>query len=48
MKNVQKKRPEQPIRKEYDFGDSVVGKYAERYAEGTNMVLLDPDVAKDF
>ena len=48
MKNVRKKRPEQPIRKEYDFGDSVVGKYAGRYAEGTNMVLLDPDVADMF
>jgi hypothetical protein len=33
---------------EYDFSQGVVGKYAERYAEGTNVVLLDPDVAKVF
>jgi hypothetical protein len=33
---------------EYDFSRGVVGKYAKRYAEGTNVVLLDPDVAKVF
>ncbi|MGH7137894.1 MAG: hypothetical protein ACREHD_19260 [Pirellulales bacterium] len=33
---------------EYDFSKGVRGKYAERYAEGTNVVLLDPDVAKFF
>lgn len=26
----------------------VRGKYAERYRDGTNLVLLDPDVAKAF
>jgi hypothetical protein len=36
------------MRKEYDFRGAVVGKYARRYAEGTNMVLLDPDVADMF
>ena len=33
---------------EYDFSRGVVGKYAKQYAEGTNIVLLDPDVAKVF
>ena len=33
---------------EYDFSHGEVGKYAKRYAEGTNVVLLDPDVAKVF
>jgi hypothetical protein len=33
---------------EYDFGQGVVGKYAKQYAEGTNIVILDPDVAKVF
>ena len=28
--------------------DSVRGKYAQRYKEGTNLVLLDPDVAEFF
>ena len=33
---------------EYDFSRGEVGKYVKRYAEGTNVVLLDPDVAKVF
>jgi hypothetical protein len=48
MKSVQKKRSERPMRKEYDFRGAVVGKYAKRYAEGTNLVLLDPDMAAAF
>jgi hypothetical protein len=48
MKSVQKKRSETPMRKEYDFNGGVVGKYAKRYAAGTNLVLLDPDVAGVF
>jgi hypothetical protein len=30
---------------EYDFRGGERGKYAARYAEGTNVVRLDPDVA---
>ncbi|HLQ35558.1 MAG TPA: hypothetical protein VK457_22960 [Chloroflexota bacterium] len=33
---------------EYDFRHGVRGKYLERYAEGSILVLLDPDVAKLF
>lgn len=36
---------------EYDFSKmtgGVKGKYAERYKAGTNLVLLEPDVAKAF
>jgi hypothetical protein len=36
------------IRPEYDFSGGVRGKYAERYARGTNVVVLDPDVAAAF
>ena len=36
------------MRDEYDFRGGVRGKYAERYARGTNVVLLDPDVAEVF
>ena len=32
----------------YDFSKGVRGKYAKRYKEGTNIVRLDPDVAKEF
>lgn len=30
------------------FKSGVRGKYAKQYREGTNVVLLDPDVAKAF
>lgn len=33
---------------EYDFTGAVRGKHYERYREGTNVVLLDPDVAEVF
>ncbi|MDT7541881.1 MAG: hypothetical protein QOE33_1785 [Acidobacteriota bacterium] len=33
---------------EYDFSQGLVGKYAKQYADGTNIVLLDPDVAQVF
>ena len=33
---------------EYDLTGGVRGKYAERYARRTNVVLLDPDVAEKF
>ncbi len=33
---------------EYDFTGAVRGKYYERYRQGTNVVLLDPDIAAVF
>ena len=36
------------MRPEYDFSKGVRGKYAARFAEGTNLVLLAPDVAAEF
>lgn len=39
------------LRPEYrreDLGPGVRGKYLEAYREGTNLVLLSPDVAKVF
>ncbi len=36
------------MREEYDFSDAVRGKYATRFAEGSNVVVLDPDVAAEF
>jgi hypothetical protein len=32
----------------YDFSSGVRGKYAQRYAAGSNIVRLDPDVAEIF
>lgn len=50
MKKATRKKKDD-VRKEYDFkalGPSVRGKYYRRYVEGTNLVLLDPDIADAF
>ena len=36
------------MRAEYDFSHGVHGKYLKRYQRGTNVVVLEPDVAKMF
>jgi len=36
------------MRKEHDFSKGARGKYAKKYRAGTNIVLLDPDVAELF
>jgi len=36
------------MKPEYDFTGGVRGKYYERYKQGTNVVLLEPDVARAF
>ena len=36
------------IRPEYDFSHGVRGKHYEAYRAGTNVVFLEPDVAKAF
>ena len=33
---------------EYDFSRGTRGKYSRRFAEGSNVIVLDPDVAKVF
>lgn len=33
---------------EYDFSKGKRGKYAKKYAEGSNVVVIDSDVAKYF
>jgi hypothetical protein len=36
------------MRPHYDFREGVRGKYVSRYRAGTNVVVLDPDVAAVF
>ncbi len=36
------------MRPEYDFSGGVRGKHHRAYREGTNVVVLEPDVAKVF
>jgi hypothetical protein len=33
---------------EYDFSNGVRGKYVDRFAKGSNVIVLDPDVAQVF
>jgi hypothetical protein len=42
------KRETDDVRREYDFSRGVRGKYAGRFARGTNVVVLAPDVADAF
>ncbi|HEX5368307.1 MAG TPA: hypothetical protein VFY10_02730 [Dehalococcoidia bacterium] len=47
--NVMHMKSKDPdVKDEYDFSAGVRGKYAARYAEGTNIVILDDDVAEAF
>ena len=46
MKKAREKNGE--MLPEYDFSKGVRGKYAQRYGRGSNVVVLDPDVAKVF
>jgi len=48
MRAKTKIKAEEEMLPEYDFTGAVRGKYYERYRQGTNVVLLDPDVAKVF
>jgi len=41
-------RPPDDMRPEYDFSGGVRGKFYKEYMKGTNVVLLDPDVAEVF
>jgi hypothetical protein len=41
-------RDRDSLREEYDFSRGVRGKHHEAYRRGTNVVLLDPDVAEVF
>ena len=43
-----KKRKQNEMRPNYDFSGATRGKYAARLAEGTNVVVLDADVAGVF
>ena len=46
--NRKRHQDEDTMRPEYDFSKAVRGVTAARYAQGTNVVLLDPDVAAVF
>jgi len=48
MSNEDDRVREPEMKPEYDFSQGVRGKYAARFAEGSNVIVLDPDVAEVF
>jgi hypothetical protein len=48
MKKVPRGKRDPDLLDEYDFSKGIRGKYAKRYAEGTNLIVLAPDVAAVF
>jgi hypothetical protein len=45
---MKKKQTESPLLPEYDFSQAMRGKYAERFAAGSNVVVIASDVAGLF
>jgi len=48
MKKSSAKSADNGLRAEYDFSRGVRGKHSRRYQRGSNVVVLEPDVAKNF
>lgn len=45
MKKMQKD-PDMLV--EYDFSKGIQGKYSQKYSEGTNVIVIEPDIKKYF
>lgn len=48
MSKSREGRDAEAMQPEYDFSKGVRGKYAARYAEGSNIVVIAPDLREDF
>ena len=48
MNKPEEDRHEQDLLPEYDFSQGVRGKYAKRYEEGSNVVVVAPDLVAAF
>ena len=48
QRKTKSRQKDDSLRPEYDFSQGVRGKHAARYAAGTNVVVLEPDVASAF
>lgn len=45
---MKRMRNDPDMLEEYDFSKGIRQKYSKKYAEGTNVVVIEPDVAKYF
>ena len=48
MSKPRDEEPSDEMLPEYDFSQGVRGKYAQRFAEGSNVVILAPDLVEVF
>jgi hypothetical protein len=48
MKKATKTRHKQDLLKEYDFSQGIRGKYYKRFLEGSNVAVIDAELAKIF
>ncbi|MBI3622038.1 MAG: hypothetical protein HY208_07635 [Nitrospirae bacterium] len=48
MKKQRTKAGKQEMLSEYDFRGGIRGKYAKRFSQGSNVIVLDRDVAEVF
>lgn len=48
MKKAKRMKNDPDMLEEYDFSKGVRGKYVKRFASGSNIVVLSPDVAEFF
>jgi hypothetical protein len=48
MKKTPKAKSDSDMLDKYDFSKGVRGKYVQRFAEGSNIVVLSSDVAEMF
>ena len=46
--NMKGKNKDKDMLSEYNFSRGVRGKYSKRYAEGSNIIVLSPDVSAVF
>jgi hypothetical protein len=48
MKKTSKTKRDPEMLKEYDFSGGVRGKYQKRFKEGSNIAVIDAELAKIF
>ena len=48
MKKGPEQKPDEDMLDEYEFRGGVRGKYAKHFTDGSNVVVLEPDVADVF
>lgn len=46
--NMKRMRKDPDMLEEYDFSKGIRNKYSEKYKEGANVVVIEPDVLKYF